>query len=186
VPHTQHVLRIEAAGMLSLLLRVIQHLLLLWSTLACRYLRVLTTVTVSGRAHVNEGITLYNLETLQSAPENAAAAEQRTATLPPLLNLSAQQMDIISAGVQTCEGLVAQLRDQKHEVMKQMEAACAAADTFGGRAEDCAQPGSCSSGLPETISSGVFGALSTFQPRQQHLEAQQRLAARLKLLMAKE
>jgi hypothetical protein len=102
-----------------LLLRVIQQLLL-WSTLACRYLRVLASVTVSGRAHVNEGISLYNLETLQSAPENAAAAEQRTATLPPLLNLSAQQMDIISAGVQTCESLRAQLCEQRQEVMRQI------------------------------------------------------------------
>lgn len=147
---------------------------------------MLASVTVSGRAHVNEGISLYNLETLQSAPENAAAAEQRTATLPPLLNLSAQQMDIISAGVQTCESLRAQLCEQRQEVMRQTEAATAAADRAGGSSEHCAQPGACGSGECEGTSSGLFGPLSTFRQRLQHLETQQQLAARLKLLMAKE
>jgi hypothetical protein len=145
---------------------------------------------VLGREQINEGVALFNLETLESAPENAAASEQRTATLPPLLGLTPQQMDIISAGAETCESMNAVINQQRQEVMRQLEAANAAADTAGDPIEYTTPPSS-SSGVSQgpgaaSSSSRACGPLSSFQQRQQDLEKQQQLAARLKVLMAKQ
>jgi hypothetical protein len=171
-----------------------------------------------------EGICCYNIDTLEASQEHAIASEQRTATLPPQLGLSAQQMDIISAGVETVDGLLVLINKQRQELMGRLELSSAATDTVTAAAagdavasvapteavtpaaaadavtpaasadtaaavsgsEQGPQASACSAALQASAISSDLETLSGFQQRQQHLETQQRLAARLKLLMAKQ
>lgn len=203
------------------------------------------SLVMLGREHVGEGIACYNLETMQASPEHAAAAEQATATLPPKLNLTDVQKDIISVGAEVCQSLTEALHKQREEVLTQLEASAAAAaevmaaidaDSFGssrrsgsgnsgggssmggsvggrGSADGVAAAAGSAQGnsagssrapsegphAPNNSSAAGSGTgswsssqlngvciLRALNSRQQHLETQQQLAARLQLLMAKE
>lgn len=184
----------------------------------CRYLRVLMSLIMLGKEHVAEGISCINLETLEASPEHALAIEPVTASLPPRMNLTDVQKDLISMGFEVVEGLVKAIHADR-EVISQMGAAVAAAKAANAAVAASAQVGQHSSQrsgssqhpppgqaaaaaaagslgdacVPHSSSmSSLAGPsissvpLTALKDRQQLLDTQQQLAARLKLLMAKE
>ena len=174
-----------------------------------------------GKEHVAEGISCINLETLEASPEHALAIEPVTASLPPRMNLTDVQKDLISMGFEVVEGLVKAIHADR-EVISQMGAAVAAAKAANAAVAASAQVGQHSSSgsqrsgssqhpppgqaaaaaaagslgdacVPHSSSmSSLAGPsissvpLTALKDRQQLADTQQQLAARLKLLMAKE
>lgn len=175
-----------------------------------------------GKEHVAEGICCFNIEILEASPEHALASEQVTASLPPCMNLTDVQKDLVSMGSEMVEGLVKALHADTEVVMSQMEAEVAAAKTVTAAVAASTQVGqhsssgsqrSGSSHYPPPDQAAVAAAagsvgdacvphsssmsslagpstssvpLTVLKDRQQLLDTQQQLAARLKLLMAKE
>jgi hypothetical protein len=168
-----------------------------------------------GREDVTEGLLCFNLQSMTSAPENAAASYRVCATLPPRLDLTDVQKDIIAVGAEVCASLLAALKQQRDEVLVAMKAqhpTVAAAATaavpscsisiYGvgqdrsvARSSNVRNTASAAVGACSPNSSSIDGAvlnthtvgqLNHLGSRQQHIKMQQQLAARLKLLLAKE
>lgn len=137
-----------------------------------------------GKDAQHEGICCYNIDLLEFLPEHAVASEQRAAILPAQIGLSAQQMDIISSGVDTYLGLRLLIHKQRNEVMGLLSAADE--ETAISGSEHAPQASTCSAASQVSAISSDLETLSGLQQRQQRLETQQQLAARFQLLMAKE
>jgi hypothetical protein len=93
------------------------------------------SILMLGRQDIAEQLLCFNLETLVSQPEGFEEAGQHVASLPPFLDLTDIQADIIAAGADVCESLLQTLCRQQQEALDALKAAAAAADDA-----DCCVP----------------------------------------------
>jgi len=155
-------------------------------------MHALLSLFVVGRHCIAEEIICFDLDKLQSGPEYATAAEQRTAELSPLLNLTGEQKDIISCATEAYKGLCQLLHKQRQELQACMAAAAAAAESdcavgsSGGSNTAALCGASACDPMGSSSSSRTMGLLAALDNRHKHLETQQRLLSRLEILMAKE
>jgi hypothetical protein len=137
------------------------------ATAACRYTHLHISITLLGRANVIAECFTFNLDTMQSDPATLAAATQRTLDLPPDLQLTPQQCDTISTGVDMYLSLLENIQKEQQSLQAQLAALATSTRSADAAAE---------------VSSSSAGA----NLHVQQLEQQQDMCRRMQALLQKE
>lgn len=135
------------------------------------YFRVLMSLLMAGRQDVIEQVSLYDMETMQPDPDAPAKHVARMATVPPLLDLTPQQLQEFAAGAPLFQELLGSILRQQQELQADMSAQ---------------ESGPSSSSDHSSDSASTSTGTTSLHSLHRDLEGAQRSAARMHVLLHKE